>query len=64
MKRDDIKKLPDAPRAELAQRLKESRERLRTLKFDLQAGKVKNVAELRRLKKDIARFLTALNREP
>jgi ribosomal protein L29 len=31
---------------------------LRTMKFDLAAGKVKDVREVRELKKDIARALT------
>ncbi|MFH1246500.1 MAG: 50S ribosomal protein L29 [Candidatus Liptonbacteria bacterium] len=61
MKRDEIKKILSAPRAEQEQALKENRERYRALKFDLDAGKVKNVAELRKIKKNIARLLTVLN---
>ena len=40
--------------------LQEGRERLRVLQFDLVAGKVKNVREIRQIKKDIARVLTLL----
>ena len=54
--------------AELRQKTKEElqklvvdyRERLRVLRFDLASGKVKNVREIRQLKKDIARILTLL----
>jgi len=63
MKRDDIKKILSAPRAEQEQMLKDDRERLRSLKFDLDAGKVKNVAELRKIKKNIARLLTVLRQD-
>ena len=46
---------------ELQRTLKELRERLRQLRFDLSAGKVKNIREIRAIKKDIARILTTLN---
>lgn len=46
--------------SELNKLLMESRERLRTLRFDLVSGKVKNVREIRKIKKDIARILTVL----
>ena len=39
---------------------RELRERLRRLRFDLASGKVKNVRELREVKKDIARILTVI----
>ena len=45
---------------ELVSLLKENQEKLRSLKFDLAAGKVKNVTEFRKLKKIIARILTFL----
>jgi large subunit ribosomal protein L29 len=44
----------------LEKELKEKRERQRVLRFDLAAGKVKNIREIRHLKKDIARILTLL----
>lgn len=49
-------------RIEILAALKEKRERLRQLSFDLNAGKVKNVREIRQIKKDIARLLTIVNK--
>lgn len=46
---------------ELQRLLQESRDRMRQLRFDLAAGKVKNVREIRDMKKEIARILTILN---
>jgi len=43
---------------ELKKLLQDDREKLRQLRFDLSAGKVKNVREIRNLKKEIARILT------
>lgn len=40
--------------------LQDLREKLRQLRFDLAGGKVKNVSEIRHIKKDIARILTLL----
>ena len=45
---------------ELKKFLKDNRERLRNLRFDLSAGKVKNVREIRKIKKEIAQILTLL----
>lgn len=45
---------------ELKKILEQDRERLRQLRFDLASGKVKNVREIRKLKKIIARALTLL----
>lgn len=36
------------------------REKLRVLRFDLEAGKVKNVKEIKAIKKEIAQILTIL----
>ncbi len=58
MKIAEIKRKSDK---ELQRTLKELRERLRQLRFDLAAGKVKNIREIRAIKKDIARILTTLN---
>lgn len=60
MKRKEIIELKKKPAAELEKFVKDSKEKLRAMKFDLAAGKVKNVAGLRSLKKDIARALTFL----
>ena len=58
MKRKEIQELKTKPVAELQKMVKEGRENLRAMKFDLAAGKVKNVDNLRNLRKDIARALT------
>jgi large subunit ribosomal protein L29 len=58
MKKKDIQDLKNRSVAELSNLERESKERLRTLRFDLAAGKVKNVAELRETRKKIARIKT------
>jgi large subunit ribosomal protein L29 len=45
---------------ELLRDVKELRGKLRDLNFDLSSGKVKNVREIRNIKKDIARILTII----
>lgn len=47
-------------KAELEKLLIDRREKLRQLRFNLAAGKLKNVREIRQIKKDIARILTLL----
>ncbi len=54
------KELRKKTKKELNRSLREKRERLRQLRFDLTSGKVKNVREIRAIKKDIARILTIL----
>jgi len=56
-----ISELKQKPKAELHSLLREDREKLRQLHFDLVAGKVKNIRTVRALKKDIAKVLTILN---
>jgi len=46
---------------ELEKILEDNRKKLRQLHFDLISGKVKNVREIRKIKKDIARILTLKN---
>ena len=55
-----VQELKQKPEDELKKLLQDNREKLRQLKFDLASGKVKNVREIRELKKDIARILTLL----
>lgn len=43
--------------------LRDDREKLKQLRFDLAAGKVKNVREIRRVKKEIAQILTLLKQQ-
>ena len=52
--------LQQKSKSELQKILSDNREKLRQLRFDLAAGKVKNVREVRKVKKDIARILTIL----
>lgn len=56
----EINELRQKSKTELEKTLQDSRERLRQLRFDLAAGKVKNVREVRKIKKEIARILTLL----
>lgn len=55
-----ITELRQKSKNELQKMLRDSREKLRQLRFDLASGKVKNVREIRQTKKDIARILTKL----
>ncbi len=55
------RELREKSQAELQNLLRDRRERLRQLRFDLASGKIKNVREIRQTKKDIARILTILN---
>lgn len=52
------KEIIQKPKEELEKIMMDSREKLRQLRFDLAAGKVKNVREIRQIKKDIAKILT------
>ena len=54
------KELKQKSKTELQRLLQNDQEKLRQLRFDLSAGKVKNVREIRKIKKDIARILTIL----
>jgi len=56
-----ISEIKQKSKNELKKVLQERREKLRQLRFDLAAGKVKNIREIRSTKKDIARILTILN---
>lgn len=61
MKRNDVKNLKTKNVTELARDLKEKTETLRTAKFDLAAGKVKNLFLIKDTKKTIARIKTFIN---
>jgi len=60
MKKKDIQDLKVKSDAELMRLIKEDREKLRGLRFDLAAGKVKNVKTLHETKAAIARAETFL----
>lgn len=58
-----IQELKQIPEQELNKLLQDSREKLRQLRFDLASGKVKNVREIRQIKKDVARILTLFSQK-
>jgi len=60
MKKNEIQQLKNLAPAELKRLLEEHREALRNLRFDLAAGKLKNIGEIHKVKKIIARILTFL----
>lgn len=60
MKKEEQQELKNLPESELKETEKQSRERMRVLRFDLSFGKVKNVREIRAIKKRIAKILTIL----
>ncbi len=53
-----VKEMRQKTENELHKIIQDDREKLRQLRFDLAAGKVKNVREVRWIKKEIARLLT------
>ncbi|PIS38656.1 MAG: 50S ribosomal protein L29 [Candidatus Nealsonbacteria bacterium CG08_land_8_20_14_0_20_43_11] len=55
-----LKELRQRPIVELEQLLKENREKLRQSRFDLTAGKLKNVKIIANTRKEIARILTLI----
>lgn len=58
-----IAELRKKNKSELSKLLREKREQVRKLRFDLVAGKLKDHRAIRRIKKDIARILTLLRKE-
>jgi len=59
-KKKFIETIIDKPIAELRQLASDKKEKLRSLRFDLSAGKIKNVSDIKTIKKDIARLLTLI----
>lgn len=55
-----IAELRQKTKPELGVLLNDDREKLRQLYFDLSAGKVKNVREVRKIKKEIAQIFTLI----
>jgi ribosomal protein L29 len=58
-----ISELHQKSKDELQKNLEEEREKLRQLRFDLSAGKIKNVREVQKVKKEIAQILTLLKQK-
>ncbi len=63
MKKKELKEHKNKPVGELDKDLNGYRERLAKLKFDLAAGKVKNIREIRQLKKAIARTMSLIKQK-
>lgn len=55
-----VAELRQKSKTELQKILQKERAGLRNLRFNLASGKIKNVREIRELKKNIARILTLL----
>ncbi|AKM78562.1 MAG: 50S ribosomal protein L29 [Candidatus Wolfebacteria bacterium GW2011_GWE1_48_7] len=60
MKKQDFQQLKSKSHAEMQKELHETQVKLRDLKFDLAAGKVKNVSEIKKLKKVVAQLSTLI----
>ena len=58
-----IKELRQKTEQELAMMLKQNREKLRELKFDLASKKLKNTGEIRLIKIQIAQILTIFSKQ-
>ena len=61
MKKKDIQELKHRPAEELHRLIQETQEKLRVLRFDLAAGKVKDITEIKELKKKVARMKTFMH---
>ena len=63
MKKKDVQEMKNKSEAELMRLVKDKNEELRTLRFDLAAGKVKPISKIREARKKIARAMTFLNQQ-
>jgi ribosomal protein L29 len=63
MKKKDIQELKIKSVAELSRLIHDANEKLRTLRFDLAAGKVKDISQIRDLKKRVARMHTFIKQK-
>lgn len=63
MKKKEIQELKHRPVQELTRLVYEASEKLRALRFDLAAGKVKDMSELHEVKKKIARMKTFIHQK-
>lgn len=62
-RQEKIREFNRVPKEELEVMLKEKKQDLMQFKFDLQAGKVKNVREIRETRRDVARIKTIINKK-
>ncbi len=61
MKNNEFKELKNHNIEDLRKKLIENRLQLQSLRFDLAAGKIKNVSMIHKTRKSIARILTIIN---
>ena len=59
----DIKELKNKSKEELSRMLSDNHEKLRDFKFKMANKQLKDVRAVRKLKREIARLLTILNKE-
>lgn len=62
MKKNEFNSIVNKSKEELGKDIGLYQEKLRQLKFDLAAGKVKNIKEIKGVKKSIAQISTLLNK--
>ncbi|HVO28445.1 MAG TPA: 50S ribosomal protein L29 [Candidatus Paceibacterota bacterium] len=62
MKKKEIQDMKNKPAAELERLVQDGNEQLRAMRFDLAAGKVKDISKVRELRRKIARAKTFLNK--
>ncbi len=58
MKRKELENFKTKPMPEVDKEVRHYEERLQNLKMDLALGKVKNIREIRQIKKSLAQLLT------
>jgi large subunit ribosomal protein L29 len=61
MRKKELEKLKNKTMVEINKELRDLKERLWGLRMDLSLGKVKNISEIKELKKSIAQILTIKN---
>ncbi len=64
MKKKEFEQHKSKPPSDLEREILEYRTKLRSLRFDLAAGKVKNIKEIQAVKKSIAQLLTLRRQDP
>ncbi len=62
-RKEKIKEFSRFGRKERLHTAQKKQDKLRQLRFDLAAGKVKNIREIREIKKDIARIKTLMQKD-
>jgi ribosomal protein L29 len=63
MKKKEIQELKNRPVDELDHMANAANEKLRALSFDLAAGKVKDISQIRELKRKVARIKTFIHEQ-